>query len=163
MYNMLYVKSNYSLLSSLLTIDDIIDYNIKNNKTSAILCDDNMYGVMEFIKKCNIKKLKPVIGLEVSINNYKVLLYIKNYQGYLNLIKICTKINDNSITIDDIIIYKDNLFFLIPFSSLEFYKEYKDKINDIYLGFSNEKEESEALVITKDIVYLKPCLYKSRE
>ncbi len=163
MYNMLYVKSNYSLLSSLLTIDDIIDYNIKNNKTSAILCDDNMYGVMEFIKKCNIKKLKPVIGLEVSINNYKVLLYIKNYQGYLNLIKICTKINDNSITIDDIINYKDNLFFLIPFSSLEFYKEYKDKINDIYLGFSNKKEESEALVITKDIVYLKPCLYKSRE
>ena len=61
MYNMLYVKSNYSLLSSLLTIDDIIDYNIKNNRSSAIICDDNMYGVMEFIKKCESHNLKPVI------------------------------------------------------------------------------------------------------
>ena len=163
MFNMLYVKSNYSLLSSLLTIDDIIDYNIKNNRTSAVICDDNMYGTMEFIKKCNLKNIKPVVGLEVSINNYKILLYIKNYQGYLNLIKICTRVNDNSITLEDIINYKDNLFFLVPYSSLDFYLEYRDKIKDIYLGFSNKKEESEALIITKDIVYLKPCLYKSRE
>ena len=163
MYNMLYVKSNYSLLSSLLTLDDIIDYNIRNNRTNAVICDDNMYGTMEFIKKCNLKKIKPVVGLEVSFDNYKILLYIKNYQGYLNLIKICTRVNDNSITLDDIIKYKDNLFILVPFDSLNFYLEYKDKFTDIYLGFSNKKEESEALVITKDIVYLKPCLYKSKE
>lgn len=163
MYNMLYVKSNYSLLSSLLTIDDIIDYNIKNNRTNAVICDDNMYGTMEFIKKCNLKKIKPVVGLEVSFDDYKILLYIKNYQGYLNLIKICTRVNDNSITIDDIIKYKDNLFLLVPFDSLNFYLEHKDKFTDIYLGFSNKKEESEALVITKDIVYLKPCLYKRKE
>lgn len=163
MYNMLYVKSNYSLLSSLLTIDDIIDYNIKNNRTNAVICDDNMYGTMEFIKKCNLKKIKPIVGLEVSFDNYKILLYIKNYQGYLNLIKICTRVNDNSITIDDIIKYKDNLFILVPFDSLNFYLEHKDKFMDIYLGFSNKKEESEALVITKDIVYLKPCLYKRKE
>ena len=70
---------------------------------------------------------------------------------------------DKKYTIDDIIKYKDNLFFLIPFSSLNFYLEYKDKITDIYLGFSNKKEESDALVITKDVVYLKPCLYKNKE
>ena len=163
MYNMLYVKSNYSLLSSLLTIDDIIDYNIKNNRTNAVICDDNMYGTMEFIKKCHLKKIKPVVGLGVSFDNYKILLYIKNYHGYLNLIKICTRVNDNSITLDDIIKYKDNLFILVPFDSLNFYLEYKDKFTDIYLGFSNKKEESEALVITKDIVYLKPCLYKRKE
>ena len=163
MYNMLYVKSNYSLLSSLLTIDDIIDFNIKNNRTNAIICDDNMYGTMEFIKKCNLKKIKPVVGLEVSFDNYKILLYIKNYQGYLNLIKICTRVNDNTLTIEDIINYKDNLFILVPFDSLNFYLEHKDKFTDIYLGFSNKKEESEALVITKDIVYLKPCLYKRKE
>ena len=163
MYNLLYVKSNYSLLSSLLTIDDIIDYNIKNNRNSAILCDDNMYGTMEFIKKCTAKKIKPVIGLEVSINNYKILLYIKNYQGYLNLIKICTLQNDNTLKIEDIIKYKDNLFILIHFNSKNFYLEYKDKFNDIYLGFSNKIEEEESLVITKNVVYLKPCLYKTKE
>ena len=57
MYNLLYVKSNYSLLSSLLTIDDIIDYSINNNIPNAVIVDDNMYGVMEFIKKCNFRSL----------------------------------------------------------------------------------------------------------
>ena len=114
MYNLLYVKSNYSFLSSLLTIDDIINYNIKNKQESAVICDDNMYGVMEFIKKCQSKSIKPVIGLEVSINNYKILLYVKNYQGYLNLIKICTMQNDHTLTIDSLIKYKDNLFCLVP-------------------------------------------------
>ena len=66
MYNMLYVKSYYSLLGSLLSIDDIINYNLSMKKNIAVLCDDNMYGVMEFIKKCESHNLKPVIGLEVS-------------------------------------------------------------------------------------------------
>ena len=32
MYNLLYVKSYYSLLSSLLSIDDIINYNLAMKK-----------------------------------------------------------------------------------------------------------------------------------
>ena len=163
MYNLLYVKSNYSLLNSLLTIDDIIDFNLKNNKTAAVICDDNMYGVMEFIKKCSAKKIKPVVGLEVSIDNYKILLYTKNYQGYLNLIKICTRQNDYTLKLEDIIQYKDNLIFVIPFSSLDFYLKNKNNLVDIYLGFSNKQEESEALIITKNIVYIKLCLYKTKE
>ena len=163
MYNLLYVKSNYSLLSSLLTIDDIIEYNIKNNSSAAVICDNNMYGVMEFIKKCQLKNIKPVVGLEITVDNYKILLYIKNYEGYLNLIKLCTKQNDGSLKIEDIFEYKDNLFTLIPFVSLDFYLKYKDKFRDIYLGFSNKKEEEEALGITRDVVYLKLCLYKDKK
>ena len=51
MYIPLYNKSNYSLLSSLLTIDDIISFAIKNNMQSIAISDTNMYGTMEFIKK----------------------------------------------------------------------------------------------------------------
>ena len=163
MYNLLYVKSNYSLLSSLLTIDDIIDYSINNNIPNAVIVDDNMYGVMEFIKKCNLKKIKPVIGLELAINNYKILAFVKNYNGYLNLIKLCTLQNDKTLKIDDIFNHQDNLIFTIPYNSLDFYLNYKDKFQEIYLGFSNKLEEGESLVITKNVVYLKPCLYKRKE
>ena len=45
------VKSNYSLLSSCLTIDDIINYSKTNNDDICALCDNNMYGVMEFYNK----------------------------------------------------------------------------------------------------------------
>ena len=163
MYNLLYVKSYYSLLSSLLSIDDIINYNLAMKKDNAVICDNNMYGVMEFIKKCESNNLKPVIGLEVTLNNYKVLIYARNYNGYLNMIKICTYQNDGSLNIDNLLEQKDDLYFLIPFSSKEFYREYKDDIKYMYLGFSNKLEEGEALVITKDIVYLKPSLYKEKK
>ena len=52
MYIPLFNKSNYSLLSSLLKIDDIIKYAKNNNISSISLTDVNMYGTMEFIKKC---------------------------------------------------------------------------------------------------------------
>ena len=103
MYNLLYVKSYYSLLSSLLSIDDIINYNLAMKKDNAIICDNNMYGVMEFIKKCESNNLKPVIGLEVTLNNYKILIYARNYNGYLNMIKICTYQNDGSLNIDNLL------------------------------------------------------------
>lgn len=161
MYNMLNIKSNYSLLKSLLSLDDIIDYNLEMKNKAAVICDNNMYGVMEFIKKCEANNLKPVIGLEVSLENYNILLYVKNYQGYLNLIKICTYQNDETLTLGKLLELQANLYFLIPFSSLDFYLTNKDKIDDLYLGYATKEEEKEALVITNNIVYLKPCLYKT--
>ena len=52
MDTVLNVKSNYTLLSSMLRIDDIISYAKKSNMTSIALCDTNMYGTMEFYNKC---------------------------------------------------------------------------------------------------------------
>ncbi len=163
MVDLLYVKSNYSLLKSLLSIDDIINYNLSNKKEYAAFCDDNLYGVMEFIKKCQASKLKPVVGLEVVVDDLKILLYIKNYEGYLNLIKICTLQNDKSLTIDKLIEYKDNLIFIVPFLSKDFYLKYKEKFASIYLGFDSKMEEKMALEITHDVVFLRLCLYKVKE
>ena len=58
MYIPLYVKSNYSLLSSMLKIDDIISYSLANNLEYASLSDINMFGVREFILKCEKNNLK---------------------------------------------------------------------------------------------------------
>ena len=52
MYIPLYNKSNYTLLSSLLRIDDLVMYAKNNNISSIALSDSNMYATMEFIKKC---------------------------------------------------------------------------------------------------------------
>ena len=80
---MLYVKSYYSLLSSLLSVDDIIELNAARGNDYAVITDNTMYGTMEFIKKCNLKGIKPVIGLELKIVDRIVLCYAKNYTGYL--------------------------------------------------------------------------------
>ena len=163
MFNLLYVKSNYSLLNSLLTLDDIIEFNKETKRNSAVICDDNLYGTMEFIKKCASCGLKPVIGLELSYKNYKILLYIKNYKGYLNLIKLCTAQNDGSLTIELFLSHQEDLYVIIPYNSLEFYNLYKEKLLDVYLGFSTKEEELQEIMLTENIVYLKPCLYKKKE
>ena len=80
----LYNKSNYSLLSSLLKIDDIISYAKNHNISSIALTDDNMYGMMEFMKKCEREKIKPIIGLEIKLKKGKIVLLCKNYHGYQN-------------------------------------------------------------------------------
>ena len=84
MYISLYNKTTYSFLSSLLEVDDLIKIAIDNNLNSIAICDDNMYGVMEFITKCNINNLNPIVGVDFQDR----LLFAKNYKGYLNLLKL---------------------------------------------------------------------------
>ena len=48
----LFIKTNNTLLKSLIRIDDLITYAKKNNIEALTITDENMYGVMEFYKKC---------------------------------------------------------------------------------------------------------------
>ena len=86
MYIPLYNKTTYTFLSSLLEVDDLIDLAKTNNLDSIAICDDNMFGVMEFIRKCEQNNLNPLIGLDLKSR----LLFAKNYLGYQNLLKLAT-------------------------------------------------------------------------
>ena len=159
MYIPLFNRSNYEMLSSLLKTDDIVSFAKNNNISSIALTDSNMYATMEFIKKCESNNIKPIIGLEVILEEFKVLLYAKNYNGYKSLIKLSTIQNERQINIDDLKKYNKEVICILPFN-------YKDKFDllgniylDIYLGYSNKKEEKESLIITKNIVFIKEALY----
>ena len=52
MYTPLYIKTDNSLLTSLIKIDDLIDFALKNNIKSLTITDNNMYGAYYFYKKC---------------------------------------------------------------------------------------------------------------
>ena len=158
MYIPLFNKSNYSLLSSLLTIDDLIKYAKDNNISSIALTDTNMYGVMEFIKKCEKESIKPIIGLNIILEDINYVVLAKDYEGYKDLLKLSTIINISKLEEKDIKKY-NNLICLIPFKYLNKFNDYKKIYKEIYLGYSNKKEEKEALIITNDIVFLREILY----
>lgn len=158
---MLYVKSYYSLLSSLLSVDDIIDLNIRNGNNYAVICDNTMYGTMEFIKKCKQKGIKPVIGLELVIEDKVILCYAKDYTGYLNLVKLSTKANTSKVELADINTYKESLIIVIPYSNRELLELITTPL--VYLGYKDEQEKNKALEITKRVVFLKECLYEERK
>ena len=163
MYTPLYIKSNYSLLSSLVTIDKIIALCKSNNLKSIALCDDDMTSTMVFYKACLKNDIKPVIGMDVKIDDLSVLLYAKNYDGYKSLIKLSTIKCDRKIEVEDLKKYNNELICILPFTSIVHYEVMKNIYDDLYLGYQNLEEEKEVLKITKNIVFLNKILYINKE
>ena len=97
MYIPLFNKSNYSLLSSLLKIDDIISYAKENNISEISIADTNMYGTMEFINKCQKENIKSIIGLHILLDSFSIVLYAKDYEGYKSLIKLSSIQNERTV------------------------------------------------------------------
>lgn len=158
-YTPLWIKTDYSILSSLIKIDDLISTLKKLNFKSAAICDDNLYGAMEFYTKCIKNDIKPIIGLEVNLD-YTILLYAKNYKGYQNLCNINTLINENKFSFDELIKYINDLILVLPY-------KYKDKrdiyipyTKDLFIGYNNEDEEKK---INGNKVYLNKTLTLKKE
>lgn len=159
MYIPLFNKSNYTLLSSLLKIDDIINYGLQNNMQSIALADTNMFGTMEFIKKCQSKNIKPIIGLELLLEDFNIVLYAKDYTGYQSLIKLSTIQSERKVLLNDLKSYNKNIIAIIEFAYLEKYLTLKEIYSELFLGYSNKKEELDAKLITKDVIFFRKSLY----
>lgn len=146
------IKTDYSLLKSLIKIDSLIDY-IKEQKINTIgILDNNLFGCMEFYFKCKKNKIKPIIGIEIKYNNYIVYLYAKNFQGLQNLFILGQILEERELTETDLDLYNLNVIFVLPYSSYNLYKDLE--MDNLYLCYSNEEEKRNALVISDNIVYL---------
>lgn len=51
MFVPLKIITEYSLLKSTIKIDSLIEFLKKHNMTSCAICDNNLYGVMEFLQR----------------------------------------------------------------------------------------------------------------
>ena len=161
MYIALYNKSNYTLLSSLLKIDDIVMFAKENNISAIALTDNNMHATMEFINKCKKENIKPIIGLSIRTNDKEIVILAKDYKGYQSLIKLATIQSEKEITINDLKKYNKSVICIIPFISRELFDTLKDIYVDLYLGYSNKKEEKEVRILTKEIIFFRESLYLS--
>ena len=162
MYIPLFNKSNYTLLSSLLKISDLVDYAEKQNISAIALTDTNMYGTMEFIKKCEEKNIKPIIGLHIILDEYSVIVYAKNYEGYKSLIKLSTIQNERKVTEEELQCFNNELIAVIPYQYKEQFNKLTKIYDEIYLGYTNKQEELEALLITENVIFFRESLYKTK-
>ncbi len=145
MYIPLYNKTTYTFLSSLLEVDDLINLAKYYNLNSIAICDDNMFGVMEFIRKCESNNLNPIIGLDLGDR----LLFAKNYKGYQNLLKLTTIKSERDLTIDDYKNYKSDLI-CIPLKEIELI------YTDIFYPLNDDNKDLE------NVIYLNKLLYKEK-
>ena len=155
-------KSDYSLLKSMLKIDDIISYAKLFNSNYVGILDDNPYGIIDFYDKCEKNKLNCVFGMVVKIGEYKIYLYIKDYIGYLNLIKINELKNNNTLTLSEIFKYNEGLIGVLPYECYHLYNRLKS-VFEIYLGYNNNSELQNALLINKKVLFINEILCLKRE
>ena len=123
------VTTDYTLLSSLIKVKDLITFCVKKNIKSCAICDTNLFGSIEFYKLCKSNNIKPIIGLEVRFEGKNIYLYAENYKGYQNLLKINTIISERDITYDDLAIIMDRASRRIDKREL--------KINIFFIAFRN--------------------------
>lgn len=156
MYFPLGIRSEYSLLTSLIKIPALIKYSKEHNITALGLLDNNLNGVMEFYDNCLANNIKPIIGLRVKINEYYIYLYARNYNGYLSLLKINTKIAfSNTLEISDLDL--PDIFIVIPLKSKILYDNFKNKAN-VYLCYQNDTEKIECLLLTSKVLLINEVL-----
>lgn len=101
----LHTHSHYSLLDGLAKIDDLINRAVELKMPALALTDHgNLYGAIEFYKKCLKAGIKPILGVEAYIayeslyqkrpnidnKRYHIILLAQNETGYKNLIKLVT-------------------------------------------------------------------------
>ena len=138
MYIPLFNQTNYTLLSSLIKIEDLIDYSKNNNISMISICDKNMFKTMDFYKLCKANNIKPIIGLNIILEDYEVVLFAKDYIGYKNLIKLSTIQSERKVTSDDLNKYNHNLYCILPFNSKNLFDELRNIYLDLYLGYTNK-------------------------
>lgn len=151
------ITTEYSLLKSLIKLPDLISFLNENNIKECAICDENLNGFMDFYLKCKENNIKPIIGLDTVYESMHIYVYAKNYLGYQELLKIdYLKDNMNLSYLEN-----PNLLVIIPFRSIDIYEKLKYKDN-VYIGFCNNIEKNNALLISDKIVYVDNvrCLFK---
>lgn len=99
----LHTHTEYSLLDGISKIKNLVK-TAKDLGMEALAITDHgsMYGAIEFYKACRAEGIKPIIGAEIYVaprshtskegkadaEPYHLTILAKNYQGYLNLMKL---------------------------------------------------------------------------
>ncbi|HYE60046.1 MAG TPA: DNA polymerase III subunit alpha [Candidatus Kapabacteria bacterium] len=102
----LHVHSHYSLLDGLAKVKHLVKAAKERGFTSIALTDTGaMYGVIEFYQACKDNEMKPIVGFEAFVaprtmvdkdpqldkDLYPIVLLAENYDGYRNLLVLCSR------------------------------------------------------------------------
>lgn len=160
MFYPLGVKTDFSILKSLIKIEDYILY-AKNNGLNVIgILDDNLNSSHIFYEMCKKNSIKPVIGLDIIIEDKEVYLYPVNYHGLTNLFKFSSLEEKSFKTLKN---YSEDVICVINYESLEIYENMKKIFSKVFLSFKTDEERVDELSISEDVIYINETLALTEE
>lgn len=156
-YVPLNIKTEYSLLTSLIKFNELVLFAKKNNIDTLTITDNNMFGVMEAYELCEKNDIKLIIGLEINISDKPIILYAINNKGYHNLVKLSTMMSEQKLELDDLEKYSNDILAIIPFESAKYYPELAKFVQYVFKGYKNSEERSS--YTGKNCVYMNEIRY----
>ena len=154
MFTPLGIKTDYSLLKSLIKVEDLVLYAKNNNYKSIGILDDNLFSSHMFYNLCIKNNIKPIIGLDITIEDRRIFLYPKSMKGLTTLFKLTKSNLDNNIKLNDLNKYNEEVILVLPFESIDLYDNLSKLFTNTFLSFKNNREEIKVRKVTTNIVYI---------
>ena len=154
-YTPLHINTEYSFQNSTIKIDELIELAITNKVEALTITDRNvMFGVSEFIYKVKKNNIKPIIGLDLDVEDFRLILLAKNYDGFQELNRLSSlKMKGKNILISDII---DTDLFVIDHPTHGHFKKYDKQLSFENYFIGTEKDGFANGVYLSEANYLKP-------
>jgi len=189
---MLYLQSSYSMLKSMIHLEELVRAAVDNNYEFIALSDEQLYGAYDLFLLAKEYNIKPILGLKIDVTSpdeTSFLVYAKNDIGYQNLLSLSLlKEEKTKISIENLLNHQKGLIFVTAGydsiidqtaifgnkdSILSYLNKYKNYFDDFFVGLSkNYKIQEENSfdfiyeICTKNdinIVPLHKSLYLSKE
>jgi len=122
-------------------------------ETLGICEKHTLSGVIEFQNLCEKNDIKPIFGMSLAVDagmgqTYDLKLYVKNFSGWLNLLRLSKEINvegRSSVKIEEVEVAREGLIVICDPKTMD-YKHVKDYFMDYYLldtvEFENEEKDA---------------------
>lgn len=163
MYTPLGIKTDYSLLGSLIKIKDLMKFAVDNHFDSLGILDDNLNSSHIFLNECKKNNIKGVVGLDYLVEDKHIYLYPINNVGLKVLFNLINDSIDNNIKVNDLKKYNEKIIAVVPYESNEIYNDIISIYDEVYMSYKNEIEEHSVNNITKKSIYINPILALSKE
>lgn len=148
MINTLHFFSEYSFFESPTKIKDYVEFAKKNNLKQIVLTDhNNIHGFGEFRKYCFLNEIKPIFGIDLDLEEGRVILLAKNNNGFQEIKNLAFKKSTNKkILLSHI--SDENLYIINhPKFGIKNINDAKLKYKDFYFYI---KEDPKSNVFLKD-------------
>ncbi|HPJ87622.1 MAG TPA: PHP domain-containing protein [Thermotogota bacterium] len=140
---MLNVKSCFSISKSTVKINEYVDICAEKGFDFAAICDENFYGLPDFLKACREKSLKAVFGIS---DKNDLNFFIMNRNGYELLLRY-----KNGILESDVLLRSKDIFTVYS-GTVDRFKELKKKYSNTYFGSDSLNTLNEGM---EDTVFFK--------
>jgi len=154
MITSLHTHTEYTLLGSTIKLKKLIDFAKENSLKSLVITDrNNLYGVADFVYLCEKNDIKPVIGLDLDVENYRLILLAQNYDGYKELMLLSSKkMSGEDVKLNDI--EPKNLFIIDHPTEGYFAKTSKElQISKYFIGTKNPQYANQIFITETKVLY----------